>query len=217
MKFRFFVLATALFFSTAVHAANLSFSVSFPASMSAPPLDGHVTLLIAKGTPSDEPRNLVSSDEPLKSPFIFGLTVDGLKPGAPAVLDAHAFGWPLENMNGLKPGDYTVQAVLNRYETFHRADGTTLKLPPEMGEGQQWAKKPGNLYSKPFKIHIDPAHDQRVAIVLDQKIAAIPDKKDTPLVKHIRIKSELLSKFWGRPVYLGAHVLGSGLINTTTR
>ena len=29
---------------------------------------------------------------------------------------------------GLTPGDYTVQAVLNRYETFHRADGTTLKI-----------------------------------------------------------------------------------------
>jgi hypothetical protein len=191
----------------AAHAANLSFSITFPASMSATPLDGHVTLLVAKGAPTNEPRDLVSPDEPLKSPYIFGLTVDGLTPGAAAVLDAHAFGWPLENMNGLKPGDYTVQAVLNRYETFHRADGTTLKLPPEMGEGQQWAHKPGNLYSKPFKMHIDPAHDQRVAVVLDQKIAAVPDKKDTPYVKHIRIKSELLSKFWGRPVYLGAHIL----------
>ncbi len=207
MKSRFFTLAIVLFCSSPASAAGLSFSVSFPASMSAAPLDGHVTLLVAKGAPSDEPRKLVSPDEPLKSPFIFGLTVDGLKPDAPAVLDAHAFGWPLESMASLKPGDYTVQAVLNRYETFHRADGTTLKLPPEMGEGQHWAEKPGNLYSKPIKLHIDPAHGQIIAIVLDQKIAPIPDKKDTPFVRHIRIKSELLSKFWGRPVYLGAHVL----------
>jgi Putative esterase len=149
----------------------------------------------------------VSPDEPLKSPFIFGLTVDGLKPGTSAVLDASAFGWPAASLAALKAGDYTVQAVLNRYETFHRADGKTLKLPPEMGEGQQWAKKPGNLYSKPMKVHLDPAHGQRVTIILDQKIAAIPDDKDTPFVRHVKIKSEMLSKFWGRPVYLAAHVL----------
>ena len=158
VKLRLIAFVIATLFAAPALAGSLSFSVSFPASMSAAPLDGHVTLLVAKGTPSDEPRKLVSPDEPLKSPFIFGLTVDGLKPGAPVVLDAHAFGWPLASMAALKPGDYTVQAVLNRYETFHRADGTTLKLPPEMGEGQHWAEKPGNLYSKPVKIHIDAAH-----------------------------------------------------------
>ena len=173
--------------TSAAHAAGPSFAVSFPASMSAAPLDGRVILLVAKGAPKDEPRTLVSPDEPLKSPFIFGLTVDGLKPGASAVLDASAFGWPAASLSVLKAGDYTVQAVLNRYETFHRADGKILKLPPEMGEGQQWAKKPGNLYSKPMKIHLDPAHDQRVTIVLDQKIAAIPDDKDTPFVRHVKL------------------------------
>jgi hypothetical protein len=188
-------------------AAGLSFAVSFPASMSTAPLDGRVILLVAKGAPKDEPRSQVSPDEPLKSPFIFGLTVDGLKPGASAVIDASAFGWPAQSLAALKPGDYTVQVVLNRYETFHLASGRTLKLPPEMGDGQQWAKKPGNLYSKPMQVHLDPAHDQRVAIVLDRKMPPIPDKQDTPFIKHVRIKSELLSKFWGRPVYLGAHVL----------
>ena len=207
MRLRFLALALALFGSTAASAASPSFAVSFPASMSAAPLDGRVILLVAKGAPKDEPRALVSPDEPLKSPFIFGLTVDGLKPGTSAVLDAAAFGWPAASLAALKAGDYTVQVVLNRYETFHRADGKTLKLPPEMGEGQQWAKKPGNLYSKPMKIHLDPAHGQRVTIVLDRKIAAIPDDKDTQFVRHVKIKSEMLSKFWGRPVYLAAHVL----------
>lgn len=187
-------------------AAGLSFAVSFPASMSAAPLDGHVTLLVAHGTPKDEPRKLVSADEPLKTPFVFGLTVDGLKPGARAILDDAAFGWPARHLSDLKPGDYTVQAVLNRYETFHRAVGPAVKLPPDMGEGQHWAEKPGNLTSKPMKLHI-AGGAQRVTLVLDRKIAPIPDKKDTLFIRHIRIKSALLSKFWGRPMYLGAHVL----------
>ena len=32
--------------------------------------------------------------------------------------------------------DYTAQAVLNIYETFHRGDGKTIKLAPDRGEGQ---------------------------------------------------------------------------------
>ena len=69
-----------------------------------------------------------------------------------------------------------------------------------MGEGQQWAQKPGNPI-KPIKT-FDPAHPQRVTIVLDRKIGPVAPKKDTPFIKHIRIRSALLSKFWGRPVYL---------------
>ncbi len=193
-------------FAQSPAAGGLSFAVSFPAAMSTGPLDGHITLLVAKGATAD-PRSLLSEDEPLKSPYLFGLTVDGLAPGKTAILDASAFGWPARSLSELKAGDYTVEAVLNRYETFHLADGRVLKLPPEMGEGQQWAQKPGNLFSRPLKIRLDPAQPQRVTLTLDQKIAPIAQKKDTPFIRHIRIKSELLSKFWGRPVYLGAHVL----------
>ena len=101
-----------------------------------------------------------------------------------------------------------MQALLHRYETFRRADGHTVKLPMDRGEGQQWNRAPGNLYS-------DAAEDDdrsaagrhRSAIVLDQVIPPIPDPPDTKYVKHVRIQSELLTKFWGRPMFLGAHVL----------
>jgi hypothetical protein len=82
-----------------------------------------------------------------------------------------------------------------------------LKLPPDKGEGQQWSQKPGNLYSAPIALHIDPAHPVRTALVLDKEITPIQPPVDSEYVRHIRIKSELLSKFWGRDVYLGAHVL----------
>jgi hypothetical protein len=133
--------------------------------------------------------------------------VDGLAPGAKAVLDDSAFGWPATHLSAIPVGDYFVQAVLNRYEVFHLSDGRTLKLPPDKGEGQQWAHKPGNLYSTPIRLHIDPAHPVRTALVLDQEMPAIMPPKDTEFVRHIQIRSELLSKFWGRDVYLGAHVL----------
>jgi hypothetical protein len=191
---------------TAAATEGTTFAVGFPTERSAKPLDGRVILLLSRDF-SREPRSHVEPNEPLASPYLFGLTVDGLAPGTKAVVDDTAFGWPATHLSAIPAGDYFVQAVLNRYEEFHMADGRTLKLPPDKGEGQQWWHKPGNLYSTPVKLHIDPAHPVRTDLVLDQEMPAIAAPKDTEFVRHIQIKSELLSKFWGRDVYLGAHVL----------
>jgi hypothetical protein len=179
-------------------AAPVSFTVTAKA-----PMDGRVILLLAPQA-GGEPRLEVDPDAPLNTPFMFGVTVDQ---GQAAVLDASTFGWPAQSLAALKAGDYTVQAVLNRYEVFHRGDGSVVKLPPDRGEGQNWAIKPGNLYSTPVRIHLDPARGFAEHIVLDREIPPIAPKADTPFIKHIMIQSALLTKFWGRPMYIGAHVL----------
>ncbi len=92
-----------------------------------------------------QPRTHVAANEPLATPYLFGLNVDGLAPGQAVVMDDKAFGWPSRQLSKIPSGDYLVQAVLNRYETYHLADGRVLKLPPDKGEGQKWATKPGNL------------------------------------------------------------------------
>jgi hypothetical protein len=190
----------------AAPAKGLEFAISYPASQSQQPLDGRIILLLSRDM-TREPRTHVEANEPLACPYLFGLNVEGLAPGAVAVLDNAAFGWPAAHLSAIPSGDYYVQAVLNRYEPFRLADGRTLKLPPDKGEGQQWARKPGNLYSMPVKLHVDASHPMRTALVLDQQIQAIQPKADTEYVKHIRIRSELLSRFWGRDVFLGAHIL----------
>jgi hypothetical protein len=196
--------------SYAKHAAGsepgTSFAISYPATQSSSALDGRVILMLSRDL-TREPRAHVEPNEPLASPYIFGLNVDGLAPGHTVVVDDTAFGWPAARLSSLPAGEYFVQAVLNRYETFHLADGRSLKLPPDRGEGQQWAHKPGNLYSTPIRLHLDPSHPVRTALVLDQQIAAIAPKTDSEFVRHVRIRSELLSRFWGRDVFIGAHVL----------
>jgi len=199
-------LALALPFTMVRAETGPSFSIRFEAAQSAAPLDGRLVLLLAREA-SPEPRLQVDPDAPLKTPFMFGQTVQGMKPGEPVVMGAGAFGWPAQSLASLKPGDYVVQAVLNRYEVFHRADGSTVELPPDKGEGQNWAIKPGNLTSRPMRMHIDPAHPAARDIVLDQTIPPVAPKPDTAFVRHISIRSALLSKFWGRPMYLGAYVL----------
>jgi hypothetical protein len=202
------VLTAALATSTAASAPakGLEFAVIFPAAQSSGPIDGRVILLLSRDL-TREPRTHVEANEPLATPYLFGINVEALAPGADAVLNDSAFGWPAAHLSAIPSGDYLVQAVLNRYETFHLADGRTLKLPPDKGEGQQWAKKPGNLYSTPVTLHVDASHPVRTTLVLDQIIPPIAPKTDSEFIRHIRIRSELLSRFWGRDVYLGAHVL----------
>ena len=134
---------------TAPPPAGPSFRVSFPASRSAAPLDGRVLLLLSTDSTA-EPRFQIS-DGP-GTQLVFGVDVDGLAPGKEAIVDASAFGYPIRSLASLPAGRYRVQALLNRYETFKRSDGHTVKLPPDMGEGQQWNQKPGNLYSAPVWI-----------------------------------------------------------------
>ncbi len=189
----------------ATPAAGPSFAVSFPRTRSTVPLDGRVLLLISADS-TKEPRFQIA-DGP-ETQLVFGIDVNGLMPGKPVIVGSGAYGYPLKSLADVPRGRYWVQALLNRYETFHRADGRVVKLPPDMGEGQHWEKKPGNLYSEPRLVRYDPRlRLGPVSLVLDQEIPPIEPPPETKYVKHERIQSKLLTEFWGRPVYLGAHVL----------
>lgn len=184
--------------------SNLKFAISFPAASSKDPLDGRMLLLISKNN-SREPRFQINED--LTTQQVFGVNVDGLRPGAETIIDANAFGYPIKSLSELKPGDYWVQGLLHRYETFKRSDGHTVKLPMDRGEGQQWNRAPGNLYSTPQKVSITATDARTIKVVLDKVIPPIEAPKDTKYIKHVKMESKLLSKFWGRPMHLGANVL----------
>ena len=46
-----------------------------------------------------------------------------------------------------------------------------------------------------------------IKLVADQALPPIPVPADTKYVKRIKFQSPSLTKFWGRPIYLGAVVL----------
>ena len=185
-------------------AAPLTFSVSFESGVRGEAADGRLILVLAPDDAS-EPRFQVTSS--VDAPQVFGLDVENLEPGAAARIGSDVFGFPLESLGQVPPGEYVVQAVLHLYETFHLASGKTVKLPMDRGEGQHWNRAPGNLYSTPRRIRVDPASSEPIEIRLDRVIPPIEPPVDTKYVRHLRIRSDLLSEFWGRPMYLGAHVL----------
>ncbi|MFY9826856.1 MAG: alpha/beta hydrolase-fold protein [Thermoanaerobaculia bacterium] len=179
------------------------FTVRYAAANEPGPLDGRLLLMLS-AVDGEEPRFQIS-DGP-DTQLIFGIDVNDWKPGQTAVFDAGVPGYPLDSLGNVPPGTYRVQALLHRYETFHRADGHTVKLPMDRGEGQQWNRAPGNLFSTPHTITIPP-EGGTFAVHLDQVIPPIPAAPATKYIRHETIQSELLTRFWGRPMHLGAHVL----------
>ncbi|WP_414693309.1 alpha/beta hydrolase-fold protein [Ohtaekwangia sp.] len=186
-------------------SSKLTFSITYTPQMSEQAQDGRLLLMLSNNNKA-EPRFQINDG--LTTQLIFGVDVEGLLPGGEVIVDSReAFGFPIQSLDDIPPGEYTVQALLNRYETYTLKTGHTVKLPPDQGEGQQWNSKPGNFYSIPAQVKIDPAVAGTIKIVMDQKIPPVETPKDSKYIRHVRIQSKLLSEFWGKPMYLGAHIL----------
>src|SRR5436305_9143220 len=71
------------------------FAISFGRDLGEAPVDGRLLLLISTD-PSEEPRFQIT-DSP-KSQLAFGVDVEGMTPGSEVVVDASAFGYPLDSL-----------------------------------------------------------------------------------------------------------------------
>jgi hypothetical protein len=185
-------------------AAAQQFTIQLPTNLSEKPLDGRLLLMLSvkSGT---EPRFQIADDTQTQQ--VFGIDIEGWVPGTSKTIDAKAFGYPVESLKQIKAGTYQVQALLHIYETFKRKDGNIVKLPMDRGEGQHWNIAPGNLYSVPVAVQFSAGKPVVQALQLTKVIPPIQQPEDSKYIKHIRIQSALLTEFWGRPMYLGAHIL----------
>ncbi|MBX6330637.1 MAG: hypothetical protein IRY91_02190 [Gemmatimonadaceae bacterium] len=180
-------------------AASPRFTITFSAAAHPGPITGRLILIIAKSN-TPEPRLAVSPT----GPAIFGIDLDQLRPGETAIIDDKAASSPMA-LSELPPGDYYVQAVINVYEQVHRADGHTLWVHLNDGTIEPWNVAAGNLYSDVQRVHVGGNGTVRLSIT-----HVIPRKAppaDTKWVKHVRIQSAKLTRFWGRPIYINATVL----------
>lgn len=184
--------------------SDVEVSVSISETIDTEALDGRLLLIFADNNET-EPRFQVT--EGLKAQPVFGINVEDFSSENTMHFNDEVFGFPYESLSKIKPGDYYVQALLHTYETFDLSTGHQVKLPMDNGEGQRWRISPGNLYSTPIKVTVTDNGVENFNVVLDQVIPEIEAPKDTEWIKHIKMKSDLLSEFWGRDVYLGAHVL----------
>jgi len=198
------ILLIALLLALGTRSNAQTFRVNIAPALQQSSLDGRLLLLLSNN-PKGEPRSQISDDPGTQ--MVFGLDVDNWQAGSSRLVDMHAFGYPVERLSEVPAGDYYVQALLHKYETFHLANGHIVRLPMDRGEGQHWNQAPGNIYSTPVKIHFDPLRSGETGITIDQLIPPIQEPVDTRYVRHIKIQSKLLTAFWGRPMFIGAHIL----------
>jgi Putative esterase len=194
--------AILLFLAASSLPAAPGFQIRLAPGVRPAPVDGRLIVVVSKDL-QGEPRFQVTWG--LATQQIFGMDVDGWKPGDAVEMSAAAPGSPLHTLADLPPGTYNVQAVLNVYDTFRRADGHVLKLHADHGEGQQWNRSPGNLYSKPQRVEVQASSIAHLE--LTEVMPPVDPPKDTKYIRHMRMQSKLLTAFWGSPVFLNASVL----------
>ncbi|MGD2122872.1 MAG: alpha/beta hydrolase-fold protein, partial [Gemmatimonadota bacterium] len=155
------------------------------------------------------------------APF-WGWEVRDLAGGGRVVLEVdrgEAIGYPLKSFRELPAGQYTAQAFLNVFTTFNRSDGPALEMHLNSGAGQSPWRAPGNAFSSPQEVQIKGRGKESFHFTIDQ---VIPSREPVPeggtlqqgnptdqgdFVRFVKIRSEVLSAFWGRDMYVGANVL----------
>lgn len=186
------------------------FEISFSQSVSREPITGRVYVLIFKNKDKNPRLMRAFGHQPVSSqtgdPF-FGMDVDRLKPGESIIVDSNAVGYPVESLKDLAEGDYYVQAVLHVYTECQRADGHVIWVPLDHWDGQHAGWAPGNLISEVGFFHLDPSKDFVIRLELTEIILPIEEPPDTEWIKRVKIRSDLLTEFWGHPIDIGATIL----------
>lgn len=167
-------------------ASGLRFEITLDPSLPAQP-PGRLLVVMA---PSDqvEPRRLIGRTGRTATPTL-GFDVPALAPGDRTILDATASAFPIEGLADLPAGEYRVQAVL---DTNH-----DIRSPGA----------PGNLYSDPLQVALAPAQNEPVRLTLTRRVPDDQLPPDEEYLRFIRIRSDLLTRFHGRPIYLRAGVI----------
>lgn len=180
------------------------------------PVTGRVYVIVSR-TDQREPRLQTG----LTGVPLWGVDVRGFTAGESVVIDSNAataFGYPLEQISELPDGSYFVQAFLNVYTTFERSDGQVLEMHLNSGAGQSLFRAPGNAHSTVERLVVSTRSPRVVDLNISRVIPPIEpllpgevlqqgNPRDTEQTKFVKIRSEVLSRFWGRDMYIGANLL----------
>lgn len=197
--------------------------------------DGRVVVLFA---PSGEDP-LEDTDVTSSPDLIYGINVYGLSSSETIMLSGGSgintrtgvFGWPNASLEDVPAGNYSVQAFLTPYETVSRSDGSVVSVHFPCGDGAPNIGGVGSLYTSIVDVEVGKP-GQIVELVFNNVTAVEAftgeeiggcsqgNYEDTDSLKYVKIRSEALSIFWGRDMYVGANVLlpsGYDANDTATR
>ncbi len=177
-------------------------------------LNGRLLIAFTKDVESKQPyEQLNATGVP-----VFGKTFYGLNAGDVMTmnsLDEEILGFPF-TMDELPEEDLYMQAFFIKYTEFERDGLPAIWGMDDHGGGGNYKKNPYNLYSDYELVSVSDdavfnlSLDNEIELGYELEAGEVTQQgnyEDTDMVKYVKIKSEVLSEFWGTDIYLGANVL----------
>jgi hypothetical protein len=166
---------------------NLRFEVSLARGLVPGMVDGRLLLVLGRANDPEPWRSIGATG--MNTTPVLGRDVAGWVPGSSAVVDETAVVFPLAHLALLPRGEYRVQAILDVSRDLKLIDA------------------PGNLFSEPVVARLDPDRGGTLRLTLNHRF----DEPDLPpegeYIRWTKLRSEKLSRFHGRPIFLRAGVL----------
>lgn len=181
---RLSTIAIACFYCISLQAEIEEITVSLPSNGNY--YSGRLFIVFTQDS-QVEPRQAIGDEPapPNASPF-FAVDLENWN-GEPIEFIPNA-GFPLQSIALLEQGQWHVQALLDQNIVLSDLDS------------------PGNHYSLSQTLQIDSS-PKSLNFILSETVADELMPTDSDLLKHVRIKSDLLSLFYEKDIYLRASVL----------
>ena len=126
----FSVMALSISFEISIDEATVSEIAALGLET---PINGRVFVIVTKDSSSEPMYQTDVRGVPFWGKDVFEFTSDDLV--SISSDDLEVIGYPIK-IEELPAGDYYVQAFLNVYTTFNRADGHTVLMHDDTGDGQ---------------------------------------------------------------------------------
>ena len=197
--------------------------------------DGRVVLMFApRGIDPLEDTDVTSSPNLFFGMNVFDVATSDtitLAGGSGTNTMTGVFGYPNVSLDDVAPGEYSVQAFLTKYETVTRSDGSSVSVHFPCGDGAPNVDAFGSPTTSVVDIDVQGG-PQTVELTFNN-VTAIEaftgteiggcsqgNYEDTETLKYVKIRSEALSAFWARDIYVGANIVlpsGYDAEDTSTR
>lgn len=211
------LLSLALFANAQDPAATTqtpTFTIKIPQDFKGE-LNGRALIILSDDISNRQPFEQLG----VMGPPVFGRTVEGLQAGDTITFtegDAEVYGYPFQ-LTDIPAQSLHVQAFLIVHTRYDRSAGPAIWGMEDHGGGGSFKRNPYNRYSETVEIDF-AAPPETVELELDQEtplgyeltegqVTQQGNYEDTENVKFFKMKSEVLSEFWGQNMYIGANIL----------
>lgn len=190
----FFLLFIISFAAIAVtkseaQTTGLKFETTIKQGLISAPQKGRLFIFLNRNG-ENEPRLTFDSDVALDAPPILAKDVENFKAGeTKIVIDNGAISYPIKNLAELPAGEYFVQALFDTNNDLRSLNA------------------PGNLYSEVRKVNLDAKNGGTIKLELSKIVPPETMPTDSEFVKFIKMPSPMLTKFYGRPIFVRVGII----------